>query len=215
MAENLLVFAQLYGVSEKQAKKHILQYSEIIGYKNRLLEYPSKQAIGLLRTVQFTRSMIHDPQILLLDEPTSMMDPQNKSRVWDILDRAGKNKTILFITQDFTEVEKFADRISILHNGDIKMDGSLDKLIGVTKGLSKYEIRFKEFPSEDIMNSIGKMPRVLKPELKGNTLTFYSNQKKDFFSVLKIAIENEISDIDAGFCRLLDLYLGLIENGLE
>ena len=74
------------------------------------------------------------------------------------------------------------------------MDESLDKLIGVTKGLSKYEIRFKEFPSEDIMNSIGKMPRVLKPELKGNTLAFYSNQKKDFFSVLKIAIENEISE---------------------
>ena len=59
------------------------------------------------------------------------------------------------------------------------------------------------------------MPRVLKPEINGNSLEFYSNQRKDFFDVLKNAITAEISDIDMSFCKLLDLYLGLIGDGID
>ena len=213
--DNLLVFGSLYGISPEKAKKHVLKFSEIFNYKHRLLERPKNLPIGVLRTIQFTRAMIHNPDILLLDEPTSGMDPQNKIKVWDVLDTMANNKTLLFTTQDFSEAEKFADRISILHQGEIRMDGSLDKLIGVTKGLLKYQIRFKNLPSEEILKPIKEMPRILKPELNGNSLEFYSNHKKDFFNVLKTAITYEISDIDMNFCKLLDLYLGLIDNGID
>lgn len=213
--ENLMVFGKLYGISSKAAKKHILKFSEVFDFKGDLLEFPTKLSTGTLRLIQFTRAMIHDPEILLLDEPTNGMDPQNKMKVWDILDTIGKNKTILFTTQDFEEVEKYADRISILHHGQIRMDGSLDKLIGVTKGLSKYQIRFADSPPENIIESMKKMPKVLKPEIIGKSLEFYSDQRKDFFEVLRLAIVVGISDIDMSFCKLLDLYLGLIGNGME
>jgi ABC-2 type transport system ATP-binding protein len=213
--ENLMVFGKLYGISSEAAKRHILKFSEVFDFKGDLLEFPTKLSTGTLRLIQFTRAMIHDPEILLLDEPTNGMDPQNKMKVWDILDTIGKNKTILFTTQDFEEVEKYADRISILHHGQIRMDGSLDKLIGVTKGLSKYQIRFADSPPENIIESMKKMPKVLKPEIIGKSLEFYSDQRKDFFEVLRLAIVVGISDIDMSFCKLLDLYLGLIGNGME
>ena len=213
--ENLMVFGKLYGVSNDVAKKHILKFSDIFSYKDRLLDYPNQFSVGTLRTIQFTRAMIHDPQILLLDEPTEGMDPQNKIKTWDILDTMGKDKTILFTTQDFEEVEKFSDRISILHHGQIRMDGSLDKLIGVTKGLSKYQIRFVNSPPEDIIEAVRAMPKILKPEINGRSLEFYSNDRKDFFEVLKKAVTLDISDIDMSFCKLLDLYLGLIEGGID
>lgn len=213
--ENLMVFGMLYGVSKESATKHILKFSEIFDYKDRLLEYPAELPTGILRTVQFTRAMIHNPEILLLDEPTNGMDPQNKMRVWDILDTMGKNKTVLFATQDFEEVEKFADRISILHHGQIRMDGSLDKLVGETKGLSKYQIRFADAPPEGIMEFIRQMPKILKPEINGKSLEFYSNHRKDFFHILKKAIVSDISDIDMSFCKLLDLYLGLVGDGID
>ena len=57
--------------------------------------------------------------------------------------------------------------------------------------------------------------KILKPLLNGNSLEFYSNDKKDFFRVLRSVINSEIVDIDISFCKLLDLYLGLVENGLE
>ena len=213
--DNLLVFGTLYGVSNSQAKKHILKFSDIFNYKHKLLESPKHLPIGILRTIQFTRALIHNPGILLLDEPTSGMDPQNKIKVWNLLDTLAIDKTILFTTQDFNEAEKFADRISILHQGDIRMDGSLDKLIGVTKGLLKYKIRFKDLPSNELIKFVDEIPQILKPELNGNSLEFYSNHRKDFFNVLKHAIEFEISDIDMSFCKLLDLYLGLIDNGID
>ena len=59
------------------------------------------------------------------------------------------------------------------------------------------------------------MPKILKPLLNGNSLEFYSNDKKDFFRVLRSVISSEIVDIDISFCKLIDLYLGLVENGLE
>ena len=213
--ENLIVYSELYGVPSSKAKSRIQNFSEIFNYNNILLEKPTHQSLGLLRSIQFSRALLHDPKILILDEPTKGMDPQYKTKIWNILDRIGKDKTILFTTQDFSEAEKFADRISILHKGDIKMDGTFEKLVGATKGLSKYEIRFKDAPLDDILVPLQEMPKVLKPLLNGNSLEFYSNDKKDFFRVLKSVINSEIVDIDISFCKLLDLYLGLVENGLE
>jgi len=213
--ENLIVYSELYGVPSDKAKSRIQNFSEIFNYKDILFKQPTNQSIGLLRSIQLSRALLHDPKILLLDEPTLGMDSQYKVKVWNLLDRIGKDKTILFTTQDFSEAEKFADRISILHRGDIKMDGTFEKLVGATKGLSKYEIRFKDTPLEDILNPLKEMPKILKPLLNGNSLEFYSNDKKDFFRVLKSVINSEIVDIDISFCKLLDLYLGLVENGLE
>ena len=213
--ENLIVYSELYGVPSSKAKSRIQNFSEIFNYNDILLEKPTRQSLGLLRSIQFSRALLHDPKILILDEPTQGMDPQYKTKIWNILDRIGKDKTILFTTQDFSEAEKFADRISILHKGDIKMDGTFETLVGATKGLSKYEIRFKDVPLDDILVPLQEMPKVLKPLLNGNSLEFYSNDKKDFFRVLKNVINSEIVDIDISFCKLLDLYLGLVENGLE
>ena len=213
--ENLMIFGKLYGVPSNLLTSRIIKFSDIFGYKDNLLDYPENFSPGTLRAIQFTRAIIHDPEILLLDEPTSSMDPQNKIKVWKILDTEGKNKTILFSSQDFEEVEKFSDRISILHHGQIRMDGSLDKLVGVTKGLSKYQIRFEDSPPEGLLDSISQMPKILKPEINGKSLEFYSNERRDFFSVLKESIVSDISDIDMSFCKLIDLYLGLISSKVD
>ena len=213
--ENLLIYSQLFNVSENKAKLRIQNFSEIFDFKKFLFEKSSNLSLGILRSIQFCRALLHDPKILLLDEPTSGMDPQHKIKLWNIIDRIGNDKTILFTTQDFSEAEKYADRISIIHQGDIKMDGSLGTLVNATKGLSKFEIRFKHSVDEEILSIFNDMPTVLKPTINGNSIEFYSNSKNDFFKVLKNVINTEIENIDINFCRLLDLYLGLVENGLE
>ena len=213
--ENLLFFAQLYGLSTTRAQKEIIKYAEVFDFKADLDKHPEVISKGTLRTMQLTRAIIHNPEILLLDEPTLEMDQSNKIKVWDLLEKIGKNKTILFVSQDFNEVEKFADRISILHKGDIKMDGSLERLASTTKGLSKYEIRFNDIQPIELLDEIKKMPKILKPQFHGNSLEFYSYEKREFFHVLRKVIDREVSDIDIGFCKIMDLYLGLINNGME
>ena len=82
--ENLLFFSQLYGLSTHNAKKEILKYAEVFDFKSDLDKYPPVISKGTLRTMQLTRAILHNPEILLLDEPTLEMDQSNKIKVWEL-----------------------------------------------------------------------------------------------------------------------------------
>ncbi len=213
--ENLLIYAQLHGLTVKEAQNSIKRWSEILEFKQQLQKYPSDLASGHLRKVIFARALIHDPEVILLDEPTAGLDPHTRSKVWDVLDKLHTSKTILFTTQNLSEAERYADRIAILHNGNIKMDGTLDRLIETTHGLTRYRLSFTKNPPDEFMNKLKEYPRVLRPTLKGLDLEFYSRERKQFFNVLKLALNYELDDIDTGICTLRDLFVGLTDGGLE
>ena len=119
-----------------------MHWAEILDFSNLLNTFPKNLSYGNQRKILFARSLLHDPEILLLDEPTTGMDPQCRSKVWNVIDKIQKQKTIIFATQNFSEAERYADRIAILHEGDIKMDGNLDRLIETTHGLTRYSLIF-------------------------------------------------------------------------
>jgi ABC-type multidrug transport system ATPase subunit len=213
--ENLSIYGQLHGLTSVKAINNTLYWAEILGFTQFLKQYHNKLAYGFQRKVLFARALVHDPEVLLLDEPTIGMDPHSRSVVWDVLDKLHKSKTILFATQNFAEAERYADRIAILHEGNIKMDGSLERLIETTHGLTRYRLVFSEKPPEEFMIKLEQYPRVQRAHLKGLELEFYSRERKQFFNVLKLALNYSLSDMDTSICSLRDLYLGLTEGGLE
>jgi ABC-type multidrug transport system ATPase subunit len=213
--DNLSIYGQLHGLTSPRAIDNSKYWADILGFTQFLNYYPDKLAYGFQRIVLFARALIHDPEILLLDEPTTGMDPHTRSSVWNVLDKMHKSKTIIFATQNFKEAERYSDRIAILHNGNIKMDGSLERLIETTHGLTRYRLVFAEAPPEEFMVQLEKYPRVRRPNLKGVELEFYSRERKQFFKVLKLALDYSLSDLDTSICSLRDLYLGLTEGGLE
>ena len=213
--ENLSISGQLHGLTSTQSKKNTLHWADILGFIKFLNQYPDELAYGFQRKVLFARALVHDPKVLILDEPTTGMDPQSLSSVWNILDKMQQNKTIIFSTQNFTEAERYADRIAILHEGNIKMDGSLERLIESTHGLTRYSLVFSEVPTEEFMTQLKQFSRVRRPNLNGLELEFFSRERKQFFNVLKLALDYSLSDFDTSICSLRDLYLGLIEGGLE
>ena len=213
--ENLSIYGQLQGLSSVQAANNIRHWADILDFTHFLQQYPDKLSFGFKRKVLFVRALIHDPEVLLLDEPTTGMDPHSRSSVWNVLDKLQKSKTIVFATQNFTEAERYADRIAILHDGNIKMDGSLERLIETTHGLTRYRLAFAEAPPEEFMVKLEQYPRVRRPNLQGLELEFYSRERKQFFNVLKLALDYSLSDMDTSICSLRDLYLGLTEGGLE
>ncbi len=213
--DNISIYTQLYGKTKNEARRNILHWSELLGL-NTFLSYPvNKLAYGVKRKVQFVRALAHDPDILLLDEPTTGMDPHSRSAVWNILDKLHHNKTIIFATQNFTEAERYSDRIAILHQGNIKMDGTLERLIETTHGLTHYRLAFSVEPPEEFMLQLKQYPRVLRPTIKGLELEFYSRERQQFFNVLSLALKHNLADLDTSMCRLRDLFIGLTEGGLE
>ena len=213
--ENLSIYAQLYGLNSLKAKKVCMHWAEILDFSNLLYTFPKNLSYGNQRKILFARSLLHDPEILLLDEPTIGMDPQCRNKVWNVIDKIQRDKTIIFASQNFSEAERYADRIAILHEGDIKMDGNLDRLIETTHGLTRYSLIFSEIPPDSFMLALEKYPRIRRPKLTGLELEFYSRERKQFFNVLKLALEYNVADMDTSICSLRDLYLGLTDGGFE
>ena len=213
--DNISIHGQLHGLTHAEAKKNTLHWADLLNFSEFLNQHPRKLAYGLQRKIMFARTLVHDPEVLLLDEPTTGMDPHSRSAVWNILDRLHNKKTIIFVTQNFTEAERYADRIAILHEGNIKMDGTLERLIETTHGLTHYRLAFSKEPPLEFMKQLEQYPRVLRPRLKGLELEFYSRERQQFFKVLRLALEHELADLDTSICRLRDLFIGLTEGGLE
>jgi ABC-type multidrug transport system ATPase subunit len=213
--DQLIIDAQLHDVDEKKATKSIMNWAEVLDFTQFLSKYPEQLSFGHQRIICFARALIHNPEVILLDEPTTGMDPHSRAKIWDTLDRLQTNKTILFTTQNFSEAERYAERIAILHEGNIKMNGTLDKLIETTQGLTRYRITFSTEPSSEFMKEFSQVPGIVRPKKKGDEVEFYSRDRKRFFRALEVAMKYELEDIDTTLCRLQDLFVGLTDGGLE
>ena len=95
------------------------------------------------------------------------------------------------------------------------MDGTLDRLIETTHGLSRYVLSFSEPPPQDFFDKIKENPRILKPSLNGLNFEFYSRERRQFFHAMSLALDFSLEDIDLSACKLRDLFIGLTDGGLE
>ncbi|MAJ44880.1 MAG: hypothetical protein CMF96_09095 [Candidatus Marinimicrobia bacterium] len=212
---NISLYAELQGMNPENIKNRIFELSKELDYIKYLKMLPTELSYGHLRVACFLRAIVHNPDVILLDEPTTGLDLRMRKKIWEILEGMKDKKTIVFTTQNLQEGERYANRIAILYNGNIKMDGTIDKLIETTQGLSRYKITFKDRPPKDFLENIKENPKVVRPSLRGKDFEFYSREKRHFFNVLKLALESEIEEFDSSGCTLNDLFLGLTEGGLE
>ena len=74
---------------------------------------------------------------------------------------------------------------------------------------------FKDSISDDFIDQIKELPRIVRAKVKGRELEFYSRERTEFFKILKLALDYQLSDIDTSICSLQDLFIGLTDGGLE
>ena len=127
--ENLLFFAQIYGLNKNDAKKRINELLEKLGlteYKNTLVV---KYSGGMKKKLALAIALLPDPDILILDEPTTGMDPNSRRAVWEILEEYKKEgKTILLSTHYMEEADRLADIVGIIYEGKIIAEGAPEDL---------------------------------------------------------------------------------------
>lgn len=123
--DNLLTRASLYGIYGDDAKKKIASLAKILDFENLLDRTVSKLSGGQRRRVDIARALIHDPQILILDEPTTGLDPQTRKIMWSVINnyRHTQNLTV-FLTTHYMEETVDADYVVILDNGSISAEGT-------------------------------------------------------------------------------------------
>lgn len=145
--ENIEFFAGISGLGKKMIRGKIEDLKNIV-QKGLLSRSVDKLPPGIKQKVALYASLIPDPEILLLDEPTSGVDPEVRRNFWqEIYNIKKKGKTILVTTHNLDEVE-YADRIVILHKGNIIVEGEPSDLIR-EHGVDSVENLFKEAVREN------------------------------------------------------------------
>ena len=141
--EYLEFFGQVYRLDpgmRKSRRDYLLDYFGLANASSRRIGEYSK---GMRQKLALARALMHEPPVLLLDEPTSAMDPESARLVRDEIARLkSSQRTIVICTHNLYEAETLADMIAIIYKGRILMMGTLDELKQKVLGMAEYEARF-------------------------------------------------------------------------
>jgi ABC-2 type transport system ATP-binding protein len=126
---NLQLFAALYDLDGAAAQRAIAEALELVGLSDRAQDRVKNYSGGMKRRLNLAAALLHDPQILLLDEPTVGVDPQSRNAIFDNLEVLKKRgKTLIYTTHYMEEAERLCDRIVIIDHGKVVADDTLQGL---------------------------------------------------------------------------------------
>lgn len=128
--ENLTFFGSLYNNKEQDLKQTVKQMIQKIGLEDKAKKTIKTYSGGMKRRVNIGAALIHNPEIIFMDEPTVGIDPQSRNKIYEIIEELKKaEKTIIYTTHYMEEVEKMCDYIYILDEGEIIKEGDLSTLL--------------------------------------------------------------------------------------
>ena len=152
--ENLEFFGSLYNLHGKDLKNRIdtgLEKVNLTDFRNRPVKNFSG---GMKRRINLLTGILHQPEVLFLDEPTVGVDIQSKEVIINILKELNSNgTTILYTSHHLVEAQDFCTRLSIIDQGKILIEGSSEELIQNVKGASNLEEVFLELTGNQIRNA--------------------------------------------------------------
>ena len=172
-AENLQVYGRYFGLKKGYLRDKIPQLLEFAALSNKANDRPGALSGGMKRRLSLARALINDPALLLLDEPTTGLDPQARHVMWERLQelvRAGKS--ILLTTHFMDEAERLCDRLIVLDRGEKIAQGSPKALIAEHLERMVVEV-YGVFDKERVLTELSALAQ--RVEQSGETLFFYAN----------------------------------------
>lgn len=141
VVEFLLYIGELRGIQGSLLNKRVKEMVEICGLGEVLTKNVGELSKGYRQRVGLAQAMIHDPEILILDEPTIGLDPNQVVDIRNLIKQLGREKTVILSTHILSEVQATCDRAVIIHRGKIVADSTLDQL---QKDLAGHQVIFVE-----------------------------------------------------------------------
>jgi lipooligosaccharide transport system ATP-binding protein len=143
--ENIIVYGRYFGLPRSVLKKRTDELLEFVELTERAKDRVEPLSGGMKRRLTIARSLINDPEVLLLDEPTTGLDPQARHVVWDRLYRLKRQGvTLLLTTHYMDEAEQLCDRLVVMDKGKIVAEGSPRQLIERYSTREVVELRFED-----------------------------------------------------------------------
>ncbi len=213
--QNLRIFGKFYNFGAKELENKIEEVLELVQLKDRKKDLVKEFSGGMKRRLNLAASLLHDPEILLCDEPTVGVDPQSRNAIFDMLNILNKaGKTILYTTHYMEEAERLCSRLAIIDNGNIIAQGTLIELINLLNQKDTIKIQKTAFTQNKLallkdMGQISENDFYLELIPKES----YNQNSKIFGKLEEIGIRNEFVQISRA--TLEDVFLNLTGRSLR
>lgn len=147
-SENLRFFGRLYGLNEEICRKQAKYCLDLVGLGDRANSIADTLSGGMQRRLSMAIALVHQPQLVVLDEPTTGLDIEARYEIWDVIRNLSSQDTaILLTTHLLDEAERLCQRIGVIKQGKLLAEGSLEEL---RKYVSAEEIAIVCTPTEDL-----------------------------------------------------------------
>jgi ABC-2 type transport system ATP-binding protein len=206
----LHIMAGMHGLSREQRKKRVNEVVEYVGIDfspNKIVRYLST---GQRRLLLFASVLLHNPEILILDESLSGLDPINREQLAKIMRKTAEEKIVLFSSHILSDIWSLCERIFVLKEGVLIVDDHPDSILSKMTDDS-YFITTKS-SLEEVKNHLEKQDFISSVKIKGDTIIFHVKESEKLNSAIAKMIEDfEISsfgpnvpDLDQIFTRLVN-----------
>lgn len=193
VTEYLDFYGSSYGMSYANRKKSANELLELVELSHKKDSYVDELSRGMKQRLCLARSLIHNPELLILDEPASGMDPRARVEMMSILKQLKQmNKTILISSHILHELSELCDIIGIIDDGKLVTQGRVEEIMTNVTGRKVLKIRILDLLDKAI-NILKQHPMVLDILNEGNVLqVVYDGEDNDIWRVLKTLVDNEI-----------------------
>jgi ABC-2 type transport system ATP-binding protein len=168
---NLEFFGGLYGLAGRPLAARIDAALELTSLADRAKDPPKEFSGGMRRRLNIACALLHEPQILLLDEPTVGVDPQSRNAIFETIETlAGEGRTVVYTTHYMEEVERLCDRVVIIDHGRVLADDTLAGLLANSAVSNRLTLKYDLPPDGAALTEIKNLPGVSRVDLEGSEL---------------------------------------------
>lgn len=172
--QNLRFFARLYGFSGSDMEQCVTKLLADVQLSERADDQVANFSGGMQRRVNIAAALVHDPDIIFMDEPTVGLDPISRTAIWEIIEQLkARGKTIVLTTHYMEEAETLSDRVVIVDHGKVIAVGTPPELIRQT-GVETTFLLTLEGDTSQCVESLQKLPGILKANVVDGRLTVFS-----------------------------------------
>lgn len=210
--------AALQGVKNEDVQGRVREMVKVCGLNAEKHKKIGELSKGYRQRVGLAQAMIHNPEILILDEPTTGLDPNQIVEIRKLIRELGKEKTVILSTHILPEVEATCDRILIINKGKIVADGTSETLRKQASGSELVKVRIEDGKADEIKSSLMKLASVQQVELVDPSMNRFEIQSKPGESskraVFQLCVEKHwvLTEMSALETRLEDIFRNLTMN---